>query len=145
MWWPTVMVRWRSAARRAICSSKAALQSRNDVDVRDGAPRALARGNPEERGHDGEICGSIRPRSDLVEVVRLGRDLLQTLKMISAPCDDFVLLDTFAIRGLDVEAELAPAAVEVVCAQPPGCDPRQSEGVNVRFSNERFQRLLLVG
>jgi hypothetical protein len=52
-----------------------------------------------------------------VEVVRVGRGLLQTLKMISASCDDFVLLDAFAIRGLDVEAELAPAAVEVVCAQ----------------------------
>lgn len=52
-----------------------------------------------------------------MEVVRVGRDLVQTLEMISAPCEDFVLLDAFAIRSLDVEAELAPAAVEVVCAQ----------------------------
>ncbi|HSR76223.1 MAG TPA: hypothetical protein VLN57_06520 [Xanthobacteraceae bacterium] len=56
-------------------------------------------------------------RFDRDQVVRLGRDLVQTLKMISAPCDDFVLLNAFAIRGLDVEAELAPAAVQVVCAQ----------------------------
>src|SRR5262252_9391792 len=94
-----------------------------------GHPARLRAGTPTSAGMTAKICGSIRLRSDLVEVVRLGCDLLQTLKMISAPCDDFVLLDTFAIRGLDVEAELAPAAVEVVCAQPPGCDPRQSEGV----------------
>ena len=56
-------------------------------------------------------------RQLFVEVVRLSRDLLQTLKMISAPCNDFGLLDALAIRGLYVEAELAPTAVEVVCAQ----------------------------
>jgi asparagine synthetase B (glutamine-hydrolysing) len=59
------------------------LQSPNDVDARD------------ERGHDGEIYGSIRPRSALVEVVRVGRDLVQTLEMISAPAIADVVFISF--------------------------------------------------
>jgi hypothetical protein len=35
------------------------LQDCKDVDARDGAPRALARGDPDERGHDGDVGGFV--------------------------------------------------------------------------------------
>jgi hypothetical protein len=53
----------------------------------------------------------------LVERVSASFDFLQLLKVILTPFSDFVLLDARAIWALDVQAKLAPAAVEVVRAK----------------------------